>query len=207
MFGSERERGLWDVLPFSSMCQCTLVNEIKSSSPFSFRTISVRWAKGCQYGLVDLVHVASGSGSSRLTPWTRIADIEVVAALLRRKFCARLSGDSTSKLRLLSVEAAILASIARDRLAFFVGYFLFALGVIQRQLDGTTSISLSQLWQVAVRLPPFFDCDLLTNRYETYRHDCTCTQIPLAARYANCSCRGSTKTYRECLISEDVSSL
>ena len=110
-------------------------------------------------------------------------------------------------MRLLSVEAAILASIARDRVAVFVGNLLFALGAIKRQLDGTTSISLSRLWQVAVRFPPLFDCELLMNRYETYRHDCTCTQIPLAARNANCSCRGSTKMYRECLISDDVSSL
>ena len=91
----------WSSVPLSSISQCTLVNGMMSSSPFSFLTIRVRWA-----GQPDVSLVSSESPRAKLTPWTRIADVEMVAILLRREFGAGFLRDPVSERGWLPLELA-----------------------------------------------------------------------------------------------------
>ena len=88
-------------IPLSSISQCTLVKGMMSSSPFSFRTIRVRWA-----GHRTSIQVLREYRRTRLTPWTSIADVEMIAILLRRELSAGLLGDPVSKRRWLPLELA-----------------------------------------------------------------------------------------------------
>ena len=72
-------------VPFSSISQCTLVKGIMSSRPFSCLTIKARWAV-----YPTLVQGLCKYHRTTLTPWTSIADVKMVATLLRRELGAGL---------------------------------------------------------------------------------------------------------------------